>query len=159
MRSPEVTLRDLATDVFRDLRGVGIDLVDVTLMRDLLSDGGQHFMDAYWTAAEQAVCRSDPERLAGRWAAKEAVMKCLGAGVGDVDPIDIEILTLDSGEPRVVLRERAAEIAKGLDSEEWHVSITHEGGWAAAIAVAQGTGELAVAEPRSPGTAQGRSRP
>lgn len=63
-------------------------------------------------------------------------MKCLGAGVGDVDPIDVEILTLPSGAPRVVLRGRAREIAGELGLV-FHVSITHEGGWAAAIAVAQ----------------------
>ena len=65
-------------------------------------------------------------------------MKCLGAGVGDVDPIDIEILKLASGAPRIFLRGRAAEIAEGLNLKAWHVSITHEAGWAAAIAVAEG---------------------
>lgn len=157
MRSLEAILKELATEVFRDLGGVGIDVVDVTLMRDLLVDGGQHFVDAYWTAAEQADCHNAFERIAGRWAAKEAVMKTLGAGVGDLDPIDIEILTLASGAPRVVLRGRAAEIADELNLEECHVSITHEAGWAAAIAVAQRRMNSLPSNrsPDEPGTAGG----
>src|SRR5262249_14315403 len=136
MREPITMLSDLVSEAFEDIRGVGLDMVDVTLLSDLLSDGGQDFVDAYWTVTEQADSRNQPEHLAGRWAAKEAVMKCLEAGVGDVDPIDIEIVTLPSGAPRVVLRGRPAAIADDRGVDEWHVSITHEAGWAAAIAIA-----------------------
>lgn len=61
MRSPETILSNLAIDVFRDLCGVGLDLVDVTLMHDLIADGGQHFLDMYWTTAEQADSSTGPE--------------------------------------------------------------------------------------------------
>lgn len=147
MPSPATMLGELVADVFRDLDGVGLDLVDVTLMRNLLAEGGPEFIDAYWTPAEQADSGNDPERLAGRWAAKEAVMKCLRAGLGELDPIDIEVLTLASGAPRAVLRGRAAEVAAERKVEEWYVSITHESGWAAAIAVSKRQQDLLPADP------------
>jgi holo-[acyl-carrier protein] synthase len=136
MASPELMARELATGVFGDLDGVGLDLVDVQVLADLIADGGQVFLDACWTPTEQADAHRDPERLAGRWAAKEAVMKCLGKGIGDIEPTDIEILTLPSGAPTVSLRAQAAAIAHTHQLGGWLVSITHENRWAAAIAVA-----------------------
>lgn len=122
--------------MFGDVSGIGIDLVDIELMRSLLDAGGQSFVDAYWTVPEQNATERRVERLAGRWAAKEAVMKSLGSGVGEIDPIDIEITARASGAPEVVLRGRAAEAAEELDVRTCHVSITHESSWAAAIALA-----------------------
>ena len=116
--------------------GIGIDLVNVDLMRTLISDGGASFVNAYWSQAEQDATDNQIDRLAGRWAAKEAVMKSLGHGVGDVDPIDIEIAALPSGAPEVVLHRGAAQLAEELRVQRCHVSITHESSWAAAIALA-----------------------
>ncbi len=137
MRSPALMVGNLVADMFGDIEGVGLDLVDVTLMRDLLADGGDEFLLANWTVTERSDSRNDPARLAGRWAAKEAVMKSLGAGIGEIDPIDIEIVTLASGAPMVVLRARAAEVAREQYLTVCLVSITHEDGWAAAIAIAR----------------------
>lgn len=136
MGSPVLMARELVTEVFGDLAGIGLDLVDVQVLAGLIADGGQVFLDACWTRTEQADAHRNPERLAGRWAAKEAVMKCLGAGIGDIEPTDIEILTLPSGAPTVSLHARAAAIAHAHELSGWLVSITHENGWAAAIAVA-----------------------
>jgi len=136
MGCPVLITRELVTKVFGDLDGIGVDLVDVQVLTDLIADGGQVFLDACWTPTEQAEAHRDPERLAGRWAAKEAVMKCLGKGIGDVEPTDIEILSLSSGAPTVSLRAQAAVIADAHQLGGWLISITHENGWAAAIAVA-----------------------
>jgi holo-[acyl-carrier protein] synthase len=136
MGSPVLVARELFTDVFGDLNGIGLDLVDVQVLTDLIADGGQAFLDACWTPTEQADAHREPEGLAGRWAAKEAVMKCLGMGIGDIEPTDIEILTLPSGAPTVSLRAQAAAIAHAHQLGGWLISITHENGWAAAIAVA-----------------------
>ncbi len=151
--APVEMLRDLTEATFGDSIGVGLDLVDIDLMRSLVDVGGQEFVDAYWTRAEQLATRGDVERLAGRWAAKEAVMKCIGAGVGDVDPIDIEIVTLPSGAPQVVLSGRAAEVALDRSISKCSVSITHESSWAAAIAIAHS----AAASGRTEGNRGGRS--
>lgn len=135
MDSPAPMVRELANDLLGHVERIGLDLVDVQVLTDLIIDGGQPFLDTCWTAAEQAAATQDPERLAGRWAAKEAIMKCLGAGIGNVEPTDIEILTLPSGAPTVVLRGEAAAIADDRNLHGWKISISHESGWAAAIAV------------------------
>ena len=116
--------------------GVGIDVVSVPRMGRLVSKGGPAFLERGWTPAESAEADGDPERLATRWAAKEAVMKCLGLGISGLDPRDIEISSSESGAPSVVLRGSAAERARLLGISKFHVSASHESGWAAAIAVA-----------------------
>lgn len=115
---------------------VGVDVVCVLKMRRLVSEGGPAFLQRGWTSHELADAGDDPDRLATRWAAKEAVMKCLGMGISDIDPRDIEIVSSESGAPRAVLRGSAAERAQSLGISKLHVSATHESGWAAAIAVA-----------------------
>jgi holo-[acyl-carrier protein] synthase len=134
--APERLIQAAAMQLLPDVVGIGIDLVDVDLMRTLIGDGGASFVDAYWSQAEQDATDNQIDRLAGRWAAKEAVMKSLGHGVGDVDPIDVEIAALASGAPHVVLHGGAAQLAEELRVQRCHVSITHESSWAAAIALA-----------------------
>lgn len=147
MTSPEAMLTRLISDLFEEVAGIGLDVVNVAFFTELATDGGQPFIDDYWTATEQTDSHNEPERLAGRWAAKEAVMKCLGSGVGDIDPIDIEIITLASGAPTVTLRNSAAEIARRQEITGCLVSITHEDGWAAAVAVAKRQTSLAPFNP------------
>ncbi|WP_420438081.1 holo-ACP synthase [Candidatus Poriferisodalis sp.] len=121
--------------------GVGVDVVCVSKMSRLVSEGGPAFLQRCWTSHELAEAGDDPERLATRWAAKEAVMKCLGVGISDLDPRDVEIVSQNSGAPSVVLRGSAAGRAQSLGISEFHVSATHESGWAAAIAVASASTE------------------
>lgn len=116
--------------------GVGIDLVEVEPLRQLLVSGGRAFLDAAWTAREQRDANRQAEGLAGKWAAKEAVMKALGHGIGDMDPRDVEIVTAPQGAPQVDLHRSARAVAKQHHITTWHLSVTHEGGWAAAIAIA-----------------------
>lgn len=122
--------------------GAGIDVVDMTLFASLHDAGGAAFLANGWTSAEQDDANGSVERLAARWAAKEAVMKALRRGLGDLDPLDIEILTVPDGSPRVVLRRSARATANALGVAAWHVSMCHEEGWAVAMAIAE----------RSPGT-------
>src|SRR5689334_14962243 len=79
--------------------GAGIDLVDLTSFTALCETGGSAFLENGWTETERRDSQGSPERLAVRWAAKEAVMKALKLGLGDLDPLDIEILTDPSGAP------------------------------------------------------------
>jgi len=117
--------------------GAGIDLVDLTSFTSLHETGGQAFLANGWTNAEQHDARGSLERLAARWAAKEAVMKALRCGLGDLDPLDIEILTEPDGAPRVTLHRNALAAATALGVARWHVSLCHEDGWAAALAIAE----------------------
>ena len=116
--------------------GVGIDLVEVEPLRQLVEHGGSAFIEAAWTKREQRDANCLAEGLAGKWAAKEAVMKALQRGIGDMDPRDVEIVTNASGAPGVELHRKARVIAKSRRIAGWHVSVTHDGGWAVAIAVA-----------------------
>ena len=119
-----------------EVAGVGVDVVCVPKMSRLVSEGGLAFLQRGWTSHELAEAGDDPERLATRWAAKEAVMKCLGLGISDLDPRDIEIVASESGAPSAVLRGSATERARLLGISKFHVSASHESGWAVAIAVA-----------------------
>ncbi len=136
MEPPERVIRAATNELLADAVGVGIDLVDIELMRALLEDGGASFIDAYWSEAEQRATENRVDRLAGRWAGKEAVMKSLGCGIGEIAPVDIEITALASGAPLVVFHRGAAELVEELKVKTCYVSITHESSWAAAIAVA-----------------------
>ncbi len=137
--SPKRALRsawNASVDLVDQAAGAGIDLVEVEPLRLLIQAGGDVFLDAAWTAREQRDANNQAEGLAGKWAAKEAVMKVLQRGIGDLDPRDVEIVTEPSGAPRVELHRTALSIAKRRRITTWHVSLTHEGGWAAAIVIA-----------------------
>ena len=95
--------------------------------------------DRTFTPAEQAYAdaRHDPaERYAVRWAAKEAVMKSMGVGLGEVAMRDIEIVRSDNGAPSVVLHDSAATKAAELGVAEIKITLTHTKSLAQAIAVA-----------------------
>lgn len=119
-----------------DIVSVGIDVVSVPKLSRLVFEGGRTFLDRGWTPDECAEANGDPERLATRWAAKEAVMKCLGLGISELDPRDIEVVSSESGVPSVVLRGSAGKRARLLGISKLHLSGSHESGWAVAIAVA-----------------------
>ena len=120
--------------------GVGIDIVEVASIARLLSEPNSQFLSRYFNEAELALVGRDArrvQRLAGRFAAKEAVVKALGTGWGDgIAWTDIEVLTAPSGAPSVALRGGAAAAAEHVS--RWFVSISYAGVYATAIAVALG---------------------
>ena len=116
--------------------GIGVDLVDISIFKYLVTSGGSAFLNIVWTAVEQKDASGVLERLAARWAAKEAVMKALGSGLGDVDPLDIEIALGIDGAPEVQLCGSASDVAKKCDVGLVHISMSHEYDVAIAFAVA-----------------------
>ena len=110
--------------------GHGIDIVETSRIRKLVEEHAEHFLDRVFTSGEQAYCAMNPKRyfehLAGRFAAKEAVLKVLGTGWrGGIAWTDVEIVKDPSGQPKVVLTGECARIAKELGISRWHVSISH----------------------------------
>lgn len=110
--------------------GHGIDIVETSRIRHLLEQHGQRFLDRCFTPPEQAYCARNPKRyvehLAGRFAAKEAVLKVLGTGWrGGIAWTDIEILPEPSGQPKMTLTGECQRIAGELGISRWHVSISH----------------------------------
>jgi holo-[acyl-carrier protein] synthase len=115
---------------------VGVDLIDIERIRRMLERFPDRFRHRVLTDAEQRYCRRKPERIAGRWAAKEAVSKVLGLGVRGVGWREIEVLPNWAGAPQVVLHRRARARADALQLQEVTVSISHERSMAVAVAIA-----------------------
>lgn len=140
--SPLAAIRFAWSAVTRDdgmTGGVGIDLVETKTLEELIAAGGQAFVDSAWSTTEQHDAEGSIERLATRWAAKEAVMKALRCGLGDLEPLDIEIHTGTDGAPDIVLHGNARHAASTRGLHSWHISMCHEQGWAVAIAIAERT--------------------
>jgi holo-[acyl-carrier protein] synthase len=115
---------------------IGVDLVDIDRIVSVLARFPDRFRLRVLTDAEARYCRHKPERIAGRWAAKEAISKVLGLGVRGVGWREIEILPDWAGAPQVRLHRRAAARARALGLEDVTVSISHERQTAVAVAVA-----------------------
>jgi len=118
----------------------GIDLVDCPRIEEMMKRHGQRFIDRVFTAAEQAYADSNKdkvEKLAGRFAAKEAIMKLMGTGWrGKIAWTDIEVINNAAGQPEVTLCGEVKKIADGLEVKHISVSITHTANFAIASAVA-----------------------
>src|SRR3972149_5272528 len=118
----------------------GIDLVDCPRIEDMAKRHGERFIDRVFTKAEQAYAKStrnEIEKLAGRFAAKEAILKLMGTGWrGKIAWTDIEIVNGALGQPEVILAGEVKEIAQKLGISHVSVSITHTANFAIASAVA-----------------------
>lgn len=118
--------------------GIGIDAVDVERFRQLLqrrpSAAARLFTDGELAYGQR--WRDPAPRLAARFAAKEAVMKALGVGLGAFGFHDVEVVSASSGAPGLVLRGAALALAGQAGVERWHLSLTHTDSVAQAVAVA-----------------------
>lgn len=131
--------------------GHGIDIVETARIKKMVEHHGQHFLDRVFTPAEQAYCTANPKRkyehLAGRFAAKEAVLKVLGTGWrGGIAWTDVEVVKESSGQPKVSLTGESARIAEQIGIYRWHLSISHIETHATASAI----GLAAKSETRGP---------
>jgi len=118
----------------------GIDLVDCPRIEDMIKRHGERFIRRVFTAAEQAYAeanKNEIEKLAGRFAAKEAILKLMGTGWrGKIAWTDIEIINNSTGQPEVTLDGEVKKIADKLGIKHISVSITHTANFAIASAVA-----------------------
>lgn len=117
----------------------GIDLVEVARIERVWKQHAARFLDRVYTVAEQHYCvdsKVTPLRLAGRFAAKEAVLKVLGTGWrGGIEWTDIEVLPDPLGRPLCTLSGTTARLAAQLGIADVLVSISHAGGFAMASAL------------------------
>ena len=118
----------------------GIDLVDFPRIAELIERHGDRFVNRVFTPAEQAYARANRntvEKYAGRFAAKEAVLKLVGTGWrGKIAWTDIEVTNDPAGRPEVTLSGAVKEIAERLRIGQISISITHTANFAIASAVA-----------------------
>jgi holo-[acyl-carrier protein] synthase len=117
----------------------GVDIVKIERFQTLHPAIRARFINRVYTPHEIKLCGNRNESLAGRFAAKEAVAKTLGCGIGPVRWQDIEIIATEELQPELVLHGPAAEIARQQGLKLWAVSITHTQEYAMAFAVAMGT--------------------
>ncbi|PJF43544.1 MAG: holo-[acyl-carrier-protein] synthase [Phototrophicales bacterium] len=114
----------------------GVDLIDIERVERAIERHGERFFKRFFTPAEQTYCEGRLASLAARIAAKEAVAKALGTGIGDVRWVEIEILADERKRPILVLHGNAAQLAASLGLDEWDISLTHTQQQAMAFVVA-----------------------
>lgn len=120
------------------ISGIGLDLIEVARIKKAIEN--ERFFTRNFTQKELAMFqtrRNDPQVVAGNFAAKEAILKCLSSGLFDIPLIDIEVLRHDSGQPYPILHGEAKKRADSLAVHTIHVSITHIKEHAAAQAIAE----------------------
>ncbi len=116
---------------------VGIDICSIKRIEDAYERYGERFLRRILTSDEIKYVEQSPrlkfQRLAGRFAAKEATAKALGTGWVGVDWKEVEVLHKVSGEPYIRLHSRALARARSLDLSSFELSISHEREFATAI--------------------------
>lgn len=124
---------------------IGTDIVYIPRIRRAVERYGERFLSRVYTPGEQHVylqalnSRSSKSPaiafLAGRWAAKEAVVKALGTGWTGINYTDIEIARHPSGLPQVVLHQAAADYTRQRGTPQWQLSLSHDHEYAIATAL------------------------
>lgn len=120
--------------------GVGVDLTPIERMRQALGKHDGRLEARLFTARERAFCRGRADaaqHFAARFAAKEALLKALGVPEG-LRWHELEVVSGEGGAPRFELHGRAQEAAQGVGVRRLHLSLSHAGGQAVALVVAEG---------------------
>ncbi|MDR1963930.1 MAG: holo-ACP synthase [Planctomycetaceae bacterium] len=125
--------------------GIGTDIIECERIERMIQRHGSHFTDRVFTACEIRYCtdrKSSDQHFAGRWAAKEAVLKSLGTGwISGIAWTDVEVVNEPSGAPRIHLHSGAAKIAGEKRIAHIQISISHCKSHAIAFAAAIGETE------------------
>ncbi|OIP36590.1 MAG: holo-[acyl-carrier-protein] synthase [Deltaproteobacteria bacterium CG2_30_66_27] len=126
------------------IAGIGVDIVDIARIQAMLDRYGERFLARVYTEAEVEYAlrgAKKAERLAGRFAVKEAVMKALGTGKSQgILWRDVETVRGKFGKPGIHLHGQAVKWAKLRGGGAVHVSITHDGGKAVAFVILEKAG-------------------
>jgi holo-[acyl-carrier protein] synthase len=122
--------------------GIGTDIIEVERIGRMIERHGEIFLNRVYTTGEIQYCsprKAHPQHYAGRWAAKEAVLKTLGTGwARGIQWTDIELRNEFGGKPTIILHNRAAEVAQERGITEIQISISHCHAYAVAFATAVG---------------------
>jgi len=113
----------------------GVDIVEVARIARAMERHGPRFEARFFTEQELAYCNGRPERLAGRFAVKEAVAKALGTGIGDISWTEIEVICDGKGKPELALYGRARALAAAQGLAQWSISLSHTNAYAVGFVV------------------------
>ena len=121
------------------IAGLGLDVCEIARMEQLLKN--QRFLSRFFAPEERAYIENRgmgaAQSLAGMFAAKEALTKALGVGLTAGELTDIRVLHDPLGAPYFDLRGEFARLTAERGITAWHLSIAHDGGVAAAVAIAE----------------------
>ncbi len=120
--------------------GIGTDIIEINRIKQAI-EKNPNFAERVYTAQEAAYCqrkRNPWQSYAARFAAKEAVSKAFGTGIGPVGLAEIEIVNAANGQPSVVLHGKAQTLAAERNIRQVHVSLSHSEAYAMATAVLEG---------------------
>lgn len=117
------------------IMGTGIDVLEISRFAEAIARHGERFLNRIFTSAELENCQGRVERLAVRFAAKEAFLKAVGTGFSGVTWHDVEVLTSSGGAPALHLSGNALRLAEGLGVVRTHISLSHSKITAAAVVV------------------------
>lgn len=115
--------------------GIGNDIIEQSRVKKACEKDA--FLTRVYTEKEQQMIRQSPDKAAGCWAVKEAVVKAFGTGFSNILPREIEVLRDELGKPYVNLYGNAKEQAEKLGVEHIFVSISHTGDMVSAVAVGE----------------------
>lgn len=104
---------------------IGVDIIEIDRIADCVERFGPRFLRRVYTDQELSYCSDRVGSLAARWAAKEAVSKALGTGIGEIGWRDIEIVNDGRLRPSVSLYGAAAARAGALGVSKFAVSLSH----------------------------------
>lgn len=128
-------------DANQRVLGVGIDLVEVSRLKEAAERQGERFLNRIFTEEEQRYCNGKANAAqfyAARFAAKEAVAKAFGTGIGaELGWLDIEVRHNAAGRPEVHLLGKGTELARTRGVREVLISLTHTHSAAAASVILQ----------------------
>jgi holo-[acyl-carrier protein] synthase len=116
----------------------GVDLIEIERLKATIERHGERFLRRIYTADELAQVGDNPASLAARFAAKEAVAKALGTGIGEIRWQEIEVLHGPEREPLLQLYGAASRRAASLGLHTWSISLSHTATHAIAMVVAVG---------------------
>jgi holo-[acyl-carrier protein] synthase len=120
---------------------VGVDIIEIERVRSILTRHGTRFLHRIFTELEIQQCRGKVLKLAGRFAAKEAISKALGTGMHGISWRELEVVQLSTGRPSVRLYGNASLRARELGLSAFDVSISDLAQFSIAVAVAVQVGE------------------
>ena len=118
-------------------RTIGVDIIETERIAQAIERFGPRFLRRVYTEQELAYCNGRISSLAARWAAKEAVAKALGTGIGDVSWQEIEIVNNAHRCPTVRLYTNAADLAGALGLKSFAISLSHTKEYAVAFVVGE----------------------
>ncbi|WP_366922923.1 holo-ACP synthase [Metallumcola ferriviriculae] len=120
---------------------IGVDIIEIKRIAVLVDKWSGKFTKRIFTTEELSYCftkKFPAPSLAARFAAKEAVLKAMGLGLGACKLKDIEVISHPSGKPELKLHEKAEEIAHSMGLVRWQISLSHSKSHAVAMVLAVG---------------------